>query len=123
MARTIKHQQDSIKGNWESSGVTERCLKCHGQFNWSHPKFLSREAKYKSRKFRESLESKRSKCDSSKCNINRDDGSLVKTNIWRHLLRDINDPESYIAESKKPLLSRSDFKLTFKTFLVFHLYV
>ena len=38
ITRTIEHQQDSIKGKWESSGATEHCLKCHGQFNWLHPK-------------------------------------------------------------------------------------
>ena len=31
---TIEHQQDCIKGKWESSGATKHCLKCHGQFNW-----------------------------------------------------------------------------------------
>ena len=80
MTRTIELQQDSIKGKWESSGATEHSLKCHGQFNWLHPKALSREARDKRRKIRESLEIKRSKCDSSKSNINRDDGNLVKTN-------------------------------------------
>ena len=29
----IKHQQDSIKGNWESSEATEHTKECHGQFN------------------------------------------------------------------------------------------
>ena len=42
MARTTEHQHDSIKRKWESSGATEHCLKCHGQFNWLHPKTLSR---------------------------------------------------------------------------------
>ena len=37
----------------KSSGATEHCLKCHGQFHWLHPKTLSREARYKSRKIRE----------------------------------------------------------------------
>ena len=46
------------------------------------PKTLSREARYKSRKIRESLEIKRSKYDSIKLNINRDDGNFVKTNTW-----------------------------------------
>ena len=50
MTRTIGHRQDSIKGKWESSGATEHCLKCHDQFNWLHPKTLSREARCKSRK-------------------------------------------------------------------------
>ena len=91
ITRSIEHQQDSIKGKWESSGATEHCLKCHGQFNWLHPKTLSREARYKSRKIRESLEIIRSKCNSSKLNINRDDG---KTNTWTPLLRNINNLES-----------------------------
>ena len=94
MTRTIEHQQDNIKRKWESSVATEDCLKCHGQFNWLHPKTLSRQARYKSRKIRESLEIKRSKCDSSKLNINRDDGNFVKTNTWIPLLRNINDLES-----------------------------
>ena len=71
-----------MQGKWESLGAKEHCLKCHGQFNWLHLKTLSREPRYKSRKIRESLEIKRSKCDSSKSNINRDDGDLV---IHRHL--------------------------------------
>ena len=29
----IEHQQDSIKGNWESSEATEHTKGCHGQFN------------------------------------------------------------------------------------------
>ena len=33
LTKTIRHQQDSLKRKWESSGVTEHCLKCHGQFN------------------------------------------------------------------------------------------
>ena len=71
----------------------EYCLKCYGQFNWLHPKPLSKEAGYKSSKIRESLEIKRSKCDSSKSNINCDDGNLVKTNTWTPLLRNIKDLE------------------------------
>ena len=69
MTRTNEHQQDSIKEKWESAGATKDRLKCYGQFNWLHSKTLSREAKDKSRKFRESLETKRSKCGSSKSNI------------------------------------------------------
>ena len=100
MTRTTEHQQNSIKGKWESSGAAERCLKCHGQLNWLHPKTLSREARHKSRKIRESLEIKRSKCDSSKSNINRDDGNLVKTNTWTPLLRNINDVESALRNQR-----------------------
>ena len=59
ITRSIENQQDSIKGKWESSGATEHCLKCHGQFSWLQLKTLSREARYKSRKIKESLEIKR----------------------------------------------------------------
>ena len=30
MTRTIEHQQNNIKGKWESSGATKHCSKCHG---------------------------------------------------------------------------------------------
>ena len=63
MSRTNQHQQDSIKGKWKSSGATVHCLKSHEQFNWLYPKILSRETRYKSRKIRESLEIKSSKCE------------------------------------------------------------
>ena len=82
---TIEHQQDSIKEKWENSASTEHCLECHGQFNWIHPKTLSTEARYKRRKIRESLEITSSKCNSSKLNINGDDGNFVKKKIHGHL--------------------------------------
>ena len=102
MTRTIEHQQDSIKGKRESPGATEHSLKCHGQFNWLHPKTLSREreARYKSRKIRESLEIKKPKFGRSKSNINCDDGNAVKTNAWTPLLRDINDLESALRNQR-----------------------
>ena len=97
MTKTIEQQQDSIKGKWE---VQVHCLKGHGHFNWLHPKTLSKEARYKSRKIRESLEVKRSKCDSSKSNINSDDGNLVKTNTWTPFLGNINDHESALRNQR-----------------------
>ena len=93
MTRTIEHQQDSIKGKWESSGAAEHCLKCHGKLNWLHPKIL-RETRYKSRKIRESLEIKRSKCDSSKSDINRNDSNFVKANTWTPLLKNVTNFKS-----------------------------
>ena len=61
ITRTIEHQQDSFNGKWESSGATEHCLECHGQFNWINPKTLSTEQQYHRRKIRESLEIKKTK--------------------------------------------------------------
>ena len=48
----------------------------------------------------ESLEIKRSKCDSSKSNVNCDDGNFVKTNIWTPSLRNINDLESALRNQR-----------------------
>ena len=61
---------------------------------------LSREARYKSRKIRESLEIKRSKCDSSELNINRDDGNFLKTNTRTPFLRNVNDLESALRNQR-----------------------
>ena len=79
ITRTIEHQQDSFNGKWESSGATEHCLECHGQFNWMNPKTLSTGQQYHRRKIRESLEIKRAKNEQRKV-LNRDEGNLVKTN-------------------------------------------
>ena len=46
ITRTIEHQQDSFNGKWESSGATEHCLECHGQFNWINLKTLSTEQQH-----------------------------------------------------------------------------
>ena len=93
-------QQRQHKRKWENSGATEHCLEYHGQFNWLHLKTLSREARYKSRKIRESLEIIKSKCNSSKLNINRDDGSFAKTNTWPPLLRNISDLKSVLRNQR-----------------------
>ena len=50
--RATEHQQDSFNEKWESSGATEHCLECHGQFNWINPKTLSTEQQYQRRKIR-----------------------------------------------------------------------
>ena len=89
-----------MKGKWGSSGATEHCLECHVQFTWLHPKTLSRETRYKSRKIRESLEIIRSNCNSSKSNINRNDGNFVKTSTWTPLLSNIIDLESALRNQR-----------------------
>ena len=68
--------------------------------HWLQPKTLSKEARYKRRKIWESMEIKISKCDSSKLNINRYDGNLVKANTWTTLLRNINDLESALRSQR-----------------------
>ena len=41
ISRSVKHQQESIKCIWSSSGATEHTKKCHGHFDWLRPKTLS----------------------------------------------------------------------------------
>ena len=56
ITRNIEYQQDSLKGKWESSGATEHCLECLGQFNLINLKTLSTKQQYQRQKIRESLE-------------------------------------------------------------------
>ena len=86
LTRTIEHQQDSLRGKWGSSGATEHCLVCHGQFNWINPKTVARNSNYRERKIRESLEIKKAKCDRNKKVLNRDEGNFVNTNAWTPIL-------------------------------------
>ena len=37
LTRCIEHQQDIIKGNWESSGANEHTKECHGKFTREQP--------------------------------------------------------------------------------------
>ena len=46
ITRSIEHQQESIKGNWTSSGATEHTKECHGCFDWLHPTTLSMKNRY-----------------------------------------------------------------------------
>ena len=41
VSRSIEHQQESIKGNWSSSGAIEHTKECHDHFDWLHPETLS----------------------------------------------------------------------------------
>lgn len=64
----------------KSSGATEHCLECNGQFNWINTKTLSTEQHYHRRKLRESLEIKKSKANRRKKVLSCDEGNLVKAN-------------------------------------------
>ena len=69
---------------------------------WSYDfQWLPNFSTFKSREIRESLEIIRSKCNSSKVNINRDDGNFVKTNTWTILLRNINNLESALKRNQR----------------------
>ena len=87
LIRSIEHQQNSLKGNWEESGVTEHCKSCHGRFNWLHPKTVSVLPDFNERKIRESLEinslQSRSEYDTTLTVLNRDNGNRVNTASWK----------------------------------------
>ena len=55
-SRSIEHQQESIKGNWSSSGAIEHTKECHGHFDWLCPKTLLIKFRCYDRKVRELLE-------------------------------------------------------------------
>ena len=57
----MEHQQDSIKGNWESSGTIEHTKECHGQFNWIHSRTITLISNMYKGKLREDLEISRLK--------------------------------------------------------------
>ena len=81
VTRSIQHQQESIKGNWSSSGATEHTKKCHGHFDWLHPKTLSMKNGYYDRKVRESfgIDMVVVRYGQDKV-LNRDNRNFVKTN-------------------------------------------
>ena len=90
ISRSIKHQQESIKGIRPSSGTTEHTKECHGHFDWLHPKTLSMKNRYYDRKVRESLEIGMTKVRYGQDKVlNRDNGNFVKTNAWKPLFKKI----------------------------------
>ena len=91
LRKTIEHQQGSFKGKWDNSGATEHTLTYHGQFNCIHPKTIARQNDYRKIKIQEALEIKKAKYNIKIKVLNRDEGNLVKTNIWTPLLADINE--------------------------------
>ena len=63
ISRSIEHQQESIKGNWSSSGATEHTKECHGHFDWESLEIDMAVVRYGQDKV-----------------LNRDNGNFVKTN-------------------------------------------
>ena len=95
LTRYIKHQQDSIKGNWEPFGATEHTKECHGQFNWMHRRTISVMSNMYKRKVREALEMNKLKTlnetDKTLKVLNRDNGNYVTKNSWKPLFREIGN--------------------------------
>ena len=69
-----------------SSGATEHTKKCHGCFDWLHPKTLSIKNRYYDRKVRESLGIDMAVVKyGQEILLNRDNGNFVRTNAWKPL--------------------------------------
>ena len=94
ITRTIEHQQDSFNGKWESSGATEHCLECHGQFNWINLKTFSTEQQYHRWKIWEPLEIKKAKANKRRKVLNGNEGNLVKTNTWTSIFAKLTEKET-----------------------------
>ena len=72
-----------MAGRWSSSGATEHYKDCHGQFNWLHPKALTRKDNFYQRKINEALEIQCYKTGlHEESGINRDTGNYVQTDSW-----------------------------------------
>ena len=95
MTHCIEYQQDSIKGNWESSGATEYTKECHGQFNWIHPRIIAVMSNMYKRKWREAPDINRLKTlketDKTFKVLNRGNNDYVTTNRWKPLFQKIGN--------------------------------
>ena len=88
ISRSIEYQQESIKGNWSSSGATEHTKECYGHFDWLHLKTLSMKDCYYDRKVRESLEIDMVVVRYWQDKVlNRDNGNFIKSNAWKALFK------------------------------------
>ena len=85
---TAEHQQESIKGNWSSSGPTEHTKECHDHFDWLHTNILSMKNRYYESKVRESLEIDMVLVRYGQDKVlNRDNGNFGKSNAWKPLFK------------------------------------
>ena len=103
ITRAIEHQQDSLKGKWQSSGAREHTLEYHSNFSWLHSKTIAREMSYRQRKIRQTQGIKKAKLTfelgwGKYCQLKHMETSLHKINWkWRrtetkpwHCWRQIN---------------------------------
>ena len=91
LTRSIEHQQDSIKGNWDLSGATEHTKECQGQFNCIHQRTIAVMSNIYKRKVPKAFEINRLKIlnetDKTFIVLNRDNGDYVTTNSKKPLFR------------------------------------
>ena len=73
------------------SWATEHTFRCHGQFNWIHPKTIARENNYRKRKIPEAPKIMKVKYNKKLKALNRDLGNLIKANADIPKLANINE--------------------------------
>ena len=87
--RIMEHEKNVFKGQWKQSGATEHAKKCPHQFEWNDASTLAIEPNYRRRKVRESLEIRRAQ-RSQLSVVNRDQGTMIRTDIWDVLMGKID---------------------------------
>ena len=94
LTRSIEQQEDSVAGEWETSGATEHSKDCHLRFNWLYSKALGKLSNIHEGNIRELLEinnlETKAAYDKSIKVLNRDGGNIVNTNSWKPLFRKVN---------------------------------
>ena len=87
--RIMEHEKNVFKGQWKQSGATEHAKNCPHQFEWQGASTLAIEPDYRRRKIRESLEIRKAK-RSHQLVVNRDQGTMMRTDAWDVLMGKIN---------------------------------
>jgi len=85
VTRIEEHQKDIFNGNWKNSGAAEHAKVCDQHFKWDDACTVAVEEDYTRRKIREALEIRRLRRTDTSV-LNRDSGTLLKSNQWDFLL-------------------------------------
>ena len=88
--RIKEHERYVFAGNKKMSAVAEHASVCEQQFKWSEAKTVCVQPNWKRRKIREALEIRKQK-RTSRDIINRDQGVILKTDLWNPLLAKLNN--------------------------------
>jgi len=83
--RIKEHEHDVFKGKWKASGATEHAERCQQAFKWEDVTTIANEPDYRRRKVREAIEIRRARRSDRLC-VNKDNGNIMKTSHWDHLL-------------------------------------
>lgn len=99
ITRAKEHEMCVFKGQKKMSATAEHASVCNQNFQWNEVETISIQPNWRRRKIREALEIRRHQRSGTKV-INRDQGTLLKTDVWNPLLTkmidqgitDVNNP-------------------------------